>query len=108
MSANALTAPVKLSPALSKLFGCAAELPRPEVTSRLWAYIKEHKLQGEQKSIITPNAGLAEVCGRARGSWHLLQVPAIVNWATASVAHAPRSWTASSSARLHIWNGQCV
>jgi len=41
---SGIHAPLEISPALQQLVG-AAELPRTEITSRLWAYIREHDLQ---------------------------------------------------------------
>jgi DNA topoisomerase-1 len=43
----------------------AEELSRPEVTQRLWVYIKEHHLQDpKNKRIIVPDAPLAKVIGK--------------------------------------------
>lgn len=55
--AKGLSKPVKLKPELAELLG-AAELPRTEITKKLWDYIKAHKLQAK-----TPN-GKPEGAGK--------------------------------------------
>lgn len=53
----------KLSAELSSLVG-AAEMPRTEVTKKVWEYIKQHNLQSaENKRLINPDAALAKVLG---------------------------------------------
>jgi upstream activation factor subunit UAF30 len=54
------------SPALAAVIGAMA-VPRTEVTSKLWAYIKKNKLQDESaKRFINADAKLKEVFGKAR------------------------------------------
>ncbi|MBB3019504.1 chromatin remodeling complex protein RSC6 [Microvirga lupini] len=43
----ALMKPLQPSPELAAIVG-AAPLPRPEVVSKVWEYIKKHKLQNPQ------------------------------------------------------------
>jgi chromatin remodeling complex protein RSC6 len=78
-AAPAAAAPAKKSPsafmknltpsaALAAVVG-ANPLPRTEVISKLWIYIKEHKLQdAADKRIINANAQLNEVFGKAKVS----------------------------------------
>jgi chromatin remodeling complex protein RSC6 len=44
---SAFLQPLQPSPELAAIVG-AAPLPRPEVVSKVWAYIKKHKLQNPQ------------------------------------------------------------
>jgi chromatin remodeling complex protein RSC6 len=44
---SAFLKPLQPSPELSAIVG-SAPLPRPEVVSRVWEYIKKHKLQNPQ------------------------------------------------------------
>ena len=61
--ANALQAPVKLSEELEAVVG-QGPMPRTEVTSKVWAYIKTNGLQKESdKRVITPDATLGAVIG---------------------------------------------
>jgi len=54
------------SPALAAVIGAMA-VPRTEVTSKLWEYIKKNKLQDESaKRFINADAKLKEVFGKAR------------------------------------------
>ena len=56
------------SAALAAVVG-ANPLPRTEVISKLWVYIKEHKLQDAlDKRMINANAQLNEVFGKAKVS----------------------------------------
>ena len=56
-------APLALSKELAEVVG-SAELPRTEVTKKLWEYIKANKLQDEQnKRLIKPDVKLAKVFG---------------------------------------------
>lgn len=53
----------KLSSELSKLLG-ETELSRPEITKKLWDYIKANNLQdGANKRLIVPDAALAKIFG---------------------------------------------
>lgn len=55
----------QLSPELSAIVG-ASELPRGEVTKRVWDYIKAHNLQdATNKRLIRPDPALAKVFGTA-------------------------------------------
>ncbi|MEO1731763.1 MAG: SWIB/MDM2 domain-containing protein [Pseudomonadota bacterium] len=61
--ANALQTPVKLSAELEAVVG-AGPMPRTEVTSKVWAYIKANGLQKESdKRTIVPDAKLGAVIG---------------------------------------------
>jgi DNA topoisomerase-1 len=54
----------KLSPELSAIVD-ADQLSRPEVTQKVWVYIKEHNLQDpKNKRTIIPDAKLAKVIGK--------------------------------------------
>jgi upstream activation factor subunit UAF30 len=55
--------PVTPSPALAEVIGSKA-VPRTEVTKRLWAYIKKHKLQdAKNRRMINADATLKPVFG---------------------------------------------
>jgi chromatin remodeling complex protein RSC6 len=55
--------PMKLSEALVAVVG-KGPMPRTEVTSKLWVYIKKHDLQDpKNKRNIKPDAALAKVFG---------------------------------------------
>ena len=57
--------PHDLTPELEAVVG-KGPLPRPEITSKLWVYIKAHKLQKPGAGrIIVPDATLAKVMGSA-------------------------------------------
>ena len=51
-----LTKPVKLKPELAEMLG-AKELPRTEITKKLWDYIKANKLQTKTENGKPENAG---------------------------------------------------
>lgn len=51
-----LKKPVKLQSELAEFLG-AKELPRTEITQKLWAYIKENKLQTKTENGKPENAG---------------------------------------------------
>jgi upstream activation factor subunit UAF30 len=56
--------PMTPSAALAEIVG-GKPLPRTEVTKKLWAYIKKHKLQdASNKRVINPDATLAGVLGK--------------------------------------------
>lgn len=60
---NALSKPVNLSPQLEAVIG-SGPLPRSEVTSKVWDYIKKNGLQdANDKRMINPDAKLGEVIG---------------------------------------------
>src|SRR5210317_1778289 len=54
--AKGLKKPVKLKSDLAEFLG-ATELPRTEITQKLWAYIKENKLQTKTENGKPENAG---------------------------------------------------
>ena len=54
--AKGLSKPVKLQAELADLLG-AAELPRTEITKKLWDYIKANKLQTKTENGKPENAG---------------------------------------------------
>ncbi len=57
-----------LSPALQAVVGAAA-LPRTEIVSKLWVYIKKNGLQDKiNKRMINADAKLKEVFGKAQVS----------------------------------------
>jgi chromatin remodeling complex protein RSC6 len=61
--ANALQKPVQLSKELEAVVG-KGPMPRTEVTSKVWAYIKAHGLQKPtDKRTIVPDAKLGAVIG---------------------------------------------
>lgn len=54
--AKGLNKPVKLKPELAAMLG-ETELPRTEITKKLWDYIKENKLQTKSANGKPENAG---------------------------------------------------
>jgi upstream activation factor subunit UAF30 len=59
---------LSLSPALQAVVGAAA-LPRTEIVSKLWVYIKKNGLQDKvNKRMINADAKLKEVFGKAQVS----------------------------------------
>lgn len=54
--AKGLSKPVKLKSGLAKMLG-ASELPRTEITKKLWTYIKENELQTKTENGKPENAG---------------------------------------------------
>ena len=54
--AKGLSKPVKLKSELSEILG-AKELPRTEITKKLWDYIKANKLQTKTENGAAMNAG---------------------------------------------------
>lgn len=54
--AKGLSKPVKLKPELAEMLG-ASELPRTEITKKLWDYIKANKLQTKSENGKPENAG---------------------------------------------------
>ena len=60
--------PLTLSNALAAVVGAAA-MPRTEIVSKLWVYIKKNKLQDAvNKRMINADAKLKEVFGKAQVS----------------------------------------
>lgn len=63
---NALSKPVKLSADLEAVIG-SGPMPRSEVTSKVWDYIKKNGLQdATDKRMINPDAKLGAVIGTAQ------------------------------------------
>lgn len=67
--ANGLMKPLNLSAELADI--CDAkpgeQLSRPEVTKRLWAYLKKNNLQDpDNKSYFTPDAKMAKIFGKEK------------------------------------------
>ena len=55
--------PMNISPELTEVIG-KGPMPRTEVTKKIWAYIKKHRLQDpENKRNIVPDAKLTKVFG---------------------------------------------
>jgi len=54
--AKGLSKPVKLKKELAEFLG-ATELPRTEITKKLWAYVKANKLQTKTENGQAENAG---------------------------------------------------
>jgi chromatin remodeling complex protein RSC6 len=70
--------PMKISPALAAVIG-AGPYPRTEVTKRLWAYIKKHKLQdAKNKRDINADANLKAVFG-GRGKVNMFEMTKLVS-----------------------------
>ncbi|XP_023349362.1 protein TRI1 [Eurytemora carolleeae] len=66
---SGLTKPMKLSAELSAIVGAGKDekLARSEVVKRLWAYLKEKKLQDpENKQFFTPDALMEPVFGNEK------------------------------------------
>ncbi len=60
---NALAKPVNLSPQLEEVIG-KGPMPRSQVTSKVWEYIKKHDLQAsDDKRMIEPDDKLGGVIG---------------------------------------------
>jgi hypothetical protein len=77
-NANAsFMAPVTPSPALAALIG-RGPMPRTEVTKRLWAYIKKHKLQDtKNQRMINTDTALKRVFA-GRSSVHMFEMTKLV------------------------------
>merc|ERR1711892_182742 len=66
---SGLTKPLKLSAELATLVGAKKDekLSRPEVVKRLWAYIKEKKLQDpENKQFFKPDKIMEPIFGKEK------------------------------------------
>ena len=60
---NALSKPVKVSPQLEAVIG-SGPMPRSQVTSKVWDYIKKNGLQDQtDKRMINPDGALGKVTG---------------------------------------------
>nr|WP_308461836.1 SWIB/MDM2 domain-containing protein [Sphingomonas folli] len=63
-----MTAPVTPSPELAEIVG-KNDLPRSEVVSKVWEYIKKHNLQDEKdKRQINADAKLEKIFGKKSAS----------------------------------------
>lgn len=70
--------PVTPSPQLADVVG-AKPIPRTEVTKRLWAYIKENRLQDSQnRRMIKADAALKDVFG-GRSQVNMFEMTKLVN-----------------------------
>lgn len=68
----------KLSPELAAVVG-ADSMSRPEVTKKIWDYIKEHKLQDPaNKRMIVPDAKLAKIFG-SKEPLNMFQLAGVLN-----------------------------
>ncbi len=68
----------KLSKELQEIVG-AAELSRPEVTKKIWEYIKAHNLQDpKNKRLIVPDAKLAKIFG-SKNPLDMMQLARVLN-----------------------------
>jgi chromatin remodeling complex protein RSC6 len=66
------------SPALAEVVG-SKPIPRTEVTKRLWAYIKKHKLQdAKNKRMIKSDEALKPVFG-GKSSVNMFEMTKLVN-----------------------------
>merc|ERR1711910_167049 len=66
---SGLTKPLTLSPELGELIGAkkGEKLSRPEVVKRIWAYLKEKKLQDpDNKQFFTPDAKMQPIFGKEK------------------------------------------
>ena len=67
-AATAFNAPLTPSPELAAVLG-AAPLPRTEAVSKIWEYIKKHKLQNEaNKREIIADAKLKPIFGKDKAT----------------------------------------
>ena len=70
--------PMKLSEELTLIVG-KGPMPRTEVTKKLWAYIKSHKLQDpKNRRNINPDANLMRVLGNKK-SVNMFEMTKLVN-----------------------------
>lgn len=66
--ANGFSKPMKVSAELAEIVG-EGPMSRPQVTKKLWEYIKSNNLQiPENKRMIKPDAALAEVFGTKKAT----------------------------------------
>ena len=65
---SGLTKPLKLSDELKALLDIEeAELPRPQIVKKLWAYIKENKLQDpENRQYFHPDEKMEPIFGKEK------------------------------------------
>merc|ERR1712173_375496 len=66
---SGLTKPLNLSKELAELIGAKKDekLSRPEVVKRIWAYLKEKKLQDpDNKQFFTPDAKMQPIFGKEK------------------------------------------
>jgi len=71
--------PMKLSEELTAVVG-KGPMPRTEVTKKLWAYIKSHKLQdAKNRRNINPDEKLGRVLGSSKKSVNMFEMTKLVN-----------------------------
>ncbi len=71
--------PMKLSEELTAVVG-KGPMPRTEVTKKLWAYIKSHKLQdAKNRRNINPDEKLGRVLGSTKKSVNMFEMTKLVN-----------------------------
>lgn len=71
--------PMNVSDTLAEVVG-KGPMPRTEVTKKLWAYIKSHKLQDPQnKRNIIPDEKLAKVFGGDKKAVNMFEMTKLVN-----------------------------
>lgn len=72
-------APMKISEELAAVVG-KGPMPRTEVTKKLWAYIKKHKLQNpKNKRNIIPDDALKAVFGKGKKEVNMFEMTRLVN-----------------------------
>ena len=72
-------APKNISPELAAVVG-KGPMPRTEVTKKLWAYIKKHKLQNpKNKRNIIPDENLKAVFGKGKKEVNMFEMTRLVN-----------------------------
>lgn len=77
MATNALSTPVKVTPALAKIIGTDTA-SRSDITKQVWVYIKAHGCQNpDKKSQIIPDATMAAVFGDK--PLHMTGLPGPIN-----------------------------
>ena len=71
--------PMKLSEDLTAVVG-KGPMPRTEVTKKVWAYIKQHKLQdAKNKRNINPDDKLGKVLGGTKKSVNMFEMTRLIN-----------------------------
>ena len=71
--------PMKLSEDLTAVVG-KGPMPRTEVTKKVWAYIKQHKLQdAKNKRNINPDEKLGKVLGGTKKSVNMFEMTRLIN-----------------------------
>lgn len=68
--------PLTPSPALAAVVG-STPLPRTEIVSKLWVYIKEHDLQDKaNRRLVNADAKLKEIFGKAQAT--MFELPGLI------------------------------